>query len=116
MGKKRMRTGVVRAFGTPLSIEEIPIPTPGPGEVLIKVAASGVCHTDLHAANGDWPVNPSLPFVPGHKGEGFVAACGPQNLHDLPPSNQQRPCLAARRLRSMRVLDDRVGQPLFRAT
>jgi propanol-preferring alcohol dehydrogenase len=68
MGKKRMRAGVVRAFGKPLSIEEIPIPTPGPGEVLIKVAASGVCHTDLHAANGDWPVKPSLPFVPGHEG------------------------------------------------
>ena len=73
---KMMRAGVVRAFGKPLSIEEVPIPTPGPGEVLIKVAASGVCHTDLHAADGDWPVKPSLPFVPGHEGAGFVAACG----------------------------------------
>jgi len=50
---KTMRAGVVHAFGKPLSIEEIPIPTPRPGEVLIKVVASGVCHTDLHAADGD---------------------------------------------------------------
>jgi len=74
---KTMRAGVVRAFGKPLSIEEIPIPTPGPGEVLIKVVATGVCHTDLHAAEGDWPVKPSLPFVPGHEGAGIIAACGP---------------------------------------
>jgi len=71
-----MRAGVVHAFGKPLSIEEIPIPTPRPGEVLIKVVASGVCHTDLHAADGDWPVKPSLPFVPGHEGVGMIAACG----------------------------------------
>ena len=74
---KTMRAGVVHAFGKPLSIEEIPIPSPGPGEVLIKVVASGVCHTDLHAANGDWPVKPSFPFVPGHEGAGIIAACGP---------------------------------------
>ena len=49
---KTMRAGVVRAFGKPLSIEDIPVPTPGPGEVLIKVVASGVCHTDLHASRG----------------------------------------------------------------
>ena len=61
---KTMRAAVVRAFGEPLAIEEVPIPTPGPGEILIKVIASGVCHTDLHAADGDWPVKPKLPFVP----------------------------------------------------
>ena len=70
---KTMRAGVVHAFGKPLTVEEIPIPTPGPGEVLIKVVASGVCHTDLHAAEGDWPAKPAVPFVPGHEG----AACGP---------------------------------------
>jgi alcohol dehydrogenase, propanol-preferring len=42
----------------------------------VKVVASGVCHTDLHAADGDWPVKPSLPFIPGHEGVGFVAALG----------------------------------------
>lgn len=71
-----MRAAVVRAFGEPLRIEEVPIPRPGPGEVLVKVVASGVCHTDLHAADGDWPVRPRLPFTPGHEGAGIVAAVG----------------------------------------
>ena len=71
-----MKAAVVRSFGQPLAIEELPIPTPGPGEVLVKIVASGVCHTDLHAADGDWPVKPSLPFVPGHEGAGIVAALG----------------------------------------
>ena len=74
---KTMRAAVVHAFGEPLKIEEIPIPTPGPGEVLVKVIATGVCHTDLHAANGDWPVKPTPPFIPGHEGTGIVAALGP---------------------------------------
>ena len=71
-----MRAAVVRAFGEPLRIEEVPIPRPGPGEVLVKVVATGVCHTDLHAADGDWPVKPALPFIPGHEGAGIVAAVG----------------------------------------
>ena len=71
-----MKAGVVHAFGNPLKIEEVPIPTPGPGEVLIKVVATGVCHTDLHAADGDWAGRPPLPFIPGHEGAGIVAACG----------------------------------------
>ena len=71
-----MKAAVVRAFGEPLGIEEVPIPTPAPGEVLIKVVASGVCHTDLHAADGDWPVKPMLPFIPGHEGAGVVSALG----------------------------------------
>jgi propanol-preferring alcohol dehydrogenase len=72
-----MRAAVVRAFDQPLVIEEVPVPTPGPGEVLVKVKASGVCHTDLHAARGEWPVKPNLPFIPGHEGTGVVAALGP---------------------------------------
>jgi propanol-preferring alcohol dehydrogenase len=72
-----MRAAVVRRFGRPLTIEELPIPTPGPGEILVKIMASGVCHTDVHAADGDWPVQPGLPFVPGHEGAGIVAARGP---------------------------------------
>ena len=72
-----MRAAVVRALGQPLAIEEVPVPTPGPGEVLVKIEASGVCHTDLHAADGDWPVKPTPPFIPGHEGAGFVAALGP---------------------------------------
>ena len=72
-----MRAAVVRALGEPLTIDEVPVPTPGPGEVLVKIAASGVCHTDLHAADGDWPVKPTPPFIPGHEGAGIVAALGP---------------------------------------
>ena len=74
---KTMKAAVVHAFGEPLTIEEVPIPTPGYGEVLIKVIANGVCHTDLHAAQGDWPVNPVPPLIPGHEGAGIVAAVGP---------------------------------------
>jgi alcohol dehydrogenase, propanol-preferring len=74
---KIMQAAVVRALGKPLSIEEVPIPSPAFGEVLVKIAATGVCHTDLHAADGDWPVKPSPPFIPGHEGAGFVAAVGP---------------------------------------
>jgi propanol-preferring alcohol dehydrogenase len=59
-----------------LHIEDVPIPAVTPGRVLVKVVASGVCHTDLHAAHGDWPVKPKLPFIPGHEGVGYVAALG----------------------------------------
>ena len=69
-----MKAAVVRSFGKPLVIEDVPVPTPGPGEVLVKVKACGVCHTDLHAASGDWPVKPTPPFIPGHEAAGVVAA------------------------------------------
>ena len=71
-----MQAAVVEQFGAPLVIKEIAIPTPGPGEILVKTEACGVCHTDLHAANGDWPVKPALPFIPGHEGIGLVVALG----------------------------------------
>lgn len=71
-----MKAAVVHAFGQPLKIEEVPVPEVAQGQVLVKVAASGVCHTDLHAADGDWPVKPALPFIPGHEGVGHVAAVG----------------------------------------
>jgi propanol-preferring alcohol dehydrogenase len=72
-----MKAAVVRAFGQPLVIEDVPVPVPGPGEILVKVKACGVCHTDLHAASGDWPVKPVPPFIPGHEAAGVVAALGP---------------------------------------
>jgi len=62
-----MKAAVVHAFGEPLRIEQVAVPQPGPGEILVKVEASGVCHTDLHAARGDWPVKPTLPFSPATK-------------------------------------------------
>lgn len=72
-----MKAAVVHDFGQPLRIEDVPVPRPGPGQILVRIAASGVCHTDLHAAEGDWPVKPKLPFIPGHEGVGHVAAVGP---------------------------------------
>lgn len=71
-----MKAAVVHEFGKPLRIEEVPVPTPGPGQLLVKVMASGVCHTDVHAAYGDWPVKPILPLIPGHESVGYVAAVG----------------------------------------
>ncbi|MEC9482828.1 MAG: zinc-dependent alcohol dehydrogenase, partial [Halomonas sp.] len=76
-----MKAAVVRAFREPLAIEEVVVPRPGPGEVLVKIAASGVCHTDLHAAHGDWPVKPQPPFIPGHEGVGHVVALGDGVTH-----------------------------------
>src|SRR5215470_5651332 len=71
-----MRALVVREFGQPLVMEDRPIPEPGPGQVTVKMEASGLCHTDIHAAHGDWPVKPTPPFVPGHEGVGTVHAVG----------------------------------------
>ena len=72
-----MKAAVVKSFGQPLVIENVPVPVPGPGEILVRVKACGVCHTDLHAASGDWPVKPIPPFIPGHEAAGVVAALGP---------------------------------------
>ena len=71
-----MKAAVVRALGAPLEIEDLPKPDVQPGKVVVKIEASGVCHTDLHAAQGDWPVKPQPPFIPGHEGVGVVAEVG----------------------------------------
>src|SRR5580704_9416600 len=71
-----MKAAVVTDFTAPLEIQDLPIPEPGPGEVLVRIEASGLCHTDIHAAHGDWPVKPTPPFVPGHEGVGPVYAIG----------------------------------------
>ena len=78
---KTMQAAVVEKFGAPMAIREVPVPTPGPGQALVHVIASGVCHTDVHAADGDWPIKPTLPFTPGHEGAGIVAALGPGVTH-----------------------------------
>ncbi|MCG7373220.1 alcohol dehydrogenase AdhP [Pseudomonas luteola] len=78
---KTMKAAVVREFGKPLEIEEVDVPTPGAGQVLVKIEASGVCHTDLHAAEGDWPVKPNPPFIPGHEGVGYVVGVGAGVTH-----------------------------------
>ena len=81
MTAKSMKAAVVREFGKPLVIEEVKTPEPGPGEIQVKIEACGVCHTDLHAAHGDWPVRPNPPFIPGHEGVGFVSGVGAGVTH-----------------------------------
>ncbi|MCD9198217.1 alcohol dehydrogenase AdhP [Aeromicrobium wangtongii] len=71
-----MKAAVVTEFGQPLELQDRPAPSPGPGQVLVRLEASGLCHTDIHAAHGDWPVKPALPFVPGHEGVGVVTELG----------------------------------------
>ena len=78
---RTMKAAVVEKFGEPLVLKEVPIPTPGTGQVLVQIFATGVCHTDLHAVDGDWPIKPTLPFIPGHEGAGIVAALGPGVTH-----------------------------------
>jgi len=76
-----MKAAVLREIGTPLKIEQLPIPEPRRGEVLIKVTACGVCHSDLHAVEGDWKPLPTLPLIPGHEVVGTVAALGEGVTH-----------------------------------
>lgn len=72
----QMHAAFVTGFGQPLEMRETAIPTPGPGQILVRTEACGVCHTDLHAARGDWPLKPAPPFIPGHEGIGRVVALG----------------------------------------
>jgi propanol-preferring alcohol dehydrogenase len=78
---KTMKAAVVEKFRGPLVMQELPVPAPGPGQALVEIMASGVCHTDLHAADGDWPVKPGLPITPGHEGAGIGVALGPGVTH-----------------------------------
>jgi alcohol dehydrogenase, propanol-preferring len=72
-----MKAAVLRAVGEPLRVEDVPTPRPGPGEVLVKVAAAGVCHSDLHLRDGSVPARGGLPLLMGHENAGWVAALGP---------------------------------------
>lgn len=67
---------VIEKVGGPVEYKKIPVAKPGPGEVLVNIKYSGVCHTDLHAVNGDWPIPTKLPLVGGHEGAGYVVARG----------------------------------------
>lgn len=78
-----MRAAVVHSFDQPLAIEDVPTPEPGPEQVLVRIEASGLCHTDIHAARGEWPVKPEPPFIPGHEGVGTIVELGDGNPHGL---------------------------------
>jgi len=71
-----MKAAVVTDFKAPLQVQDVPVPEPGTGQLLVRIEASGLCHTDIHAAHGDWPVKPTPPFIPGHEGIGVVERLG----------------------------------------
>ncbi len=109
---KTMKAAVVRAFGKPLTIDEVPVPEPGPGQIQVAIHASGVCHTDLHAAEGDWPVKPNPPFIPGHEGVGYVSAVGRGVKHVKRGS--RRRSMALHCVRTLSSLSGRMGNALRR--
>jgi propanol-preferring alcohol dehydrogenase len=71
-----MKAAVVTSFSEPLEVLDRPIPRPAVGQVLVRLETCGLCHTDIHAAHGDWPARPTLPRVPGHEGIGIVEELG----------------------------------------
>ena len=80
-----MKAAVVKSFDRPLEIEERAIPEPDANQVLVRIEASGLCDTDIHAARGEWPVKPTPPFVPGHEGVGMIERVGPGGVYGLEP-------------------------------
>ncbi|WP_410606090.1 alcohol dehydrogenase catalytic domain-containing protein [Amycolatopsis sp. lyj-109] len=72
-----MRAAVVTELSAPLELREVPVPEPGAQQILVRMEACGICHTDIHIASGDWPVEPALPLIPGHEGVGIVERVGP---------------------------------------
>jgi propanol-preferring alcohol dehydrogenase len=71
-----MRAAVVHSFDQPLQVEDVAKPEPGLGQVVVKIETCGLCHTDIHASHGDWPIKPNPPFIPGHEGVGIVEQVG----------------------------------------
>jgi alcohol dehydrogenase, propanol-preferring len=77
-----MKAAVVEDFEEPLRVKQVEKPIPGENEILVRIETSGLCHTDIHAAHGDWPVKPKPPFIPGHEGIGIVEELGP-GVHEV---------------------------------
>src|SRR5688500_17689046 len=72
---RAMQAAVLYEQNQPMRVESVQLDDPGPGEVLVKIAATGICRSDLHVINGEW-ASP-LPIVLGHEASGRVAAVGP---------------------------------------
>jgi S-(hydroxymethyl)glutathione dehydrogenase/alcohol dehydrogenase len=87
-----MKAAVMRAYNAPLEIEDVQIDDPGPGEVLVKTAASGICHSDLHVIVGDLPMPP--PCILGHEPAGIVEAVG-AGVTDFAAGDHVIGCLTA---------------------
>lgn len=83
-----MKAAVCEAFGKPLVLSEVPTPSAGPREVLIRVAGCGVCHSDLHLVDGDWKDwGTPLPIIPGHEVTGIVEKAGTE-VENLSPGDR----------------------------
>ena len=108
------RAAVVHEFSSRLTIDEIPRPVLEPGQILVEVEATGLCHTDIHAAHGDWPVKPSPPFVPGHEGIGIVRELGAGRDRGG-ARRPRRDAVARLRVRHVRLLRLGLGDALPRA-
>ena len=93
-----MKAAVMRAQNAPLVIEDLHIDDPGPGEVLVKTMASGICHSDLHVIEGGLPMPP--PCVLGHEPAGIVEAVGP-DVTSVAPGDHIIACLSRSSLRSV---------------
>jgi len=81
---RMMKAAVLRDFQKGIQIEEIPVPIPKPNQVLVRILASGLCQTDLHAIKGTWEKKPLLPLIPGHEGAGVVESVGAKVSGILP--------------------------------
>ena len=71
-----MKAARLHAYGLPLQIDDIPKPTPGPGEVVVAVQGAGFCHSDIHVIDGEIQILPKMPIVLGHENAGVIAATG----------------------------------------
>jgi len=71
-----VRAAVVHSTDEPLRVEDVPKPEAGPGNVIVKIETCGPCHTDIHAARGDWPIERTPPFISGHEGARIVERVG----------------------------------------
>ena len=110
-----MKAAVVHEFTKPLMLEDVPTPEPGPGEVLVKIETSGLCHTDIHAAHGDWPVKPKLPLIPGHEGVGIIERVGRYGLTGLTEGDRVALPWLGSCLRLLRGLPDGLGDTVRKA-
>ena len=95
----------------PLVLEDVPDPTPGPGQVLVKVSACGICRTDLHVVEGELPVAKPL-VIPGHQVAGTVAAAGDGRRSAPRPARRDR--VAPPDLRRLPLLHERPREPVRR--
>ena len=102
-----MKAAVVHDFTKPLSFEDVPKPEPGPGEVLVKIETAGLCHTDIHAAHGDWPVKPTPRSSPVTKVSGSSSRSDPASARRRWATGS--PCRGSARRAESATTASRVG-------